>query len=413
MRLTQTIINKLKPSDKATASRPDKHTDGNGLQLLVRVTGNKTWISAYRWQGKQQTVVIGNYPAVSLQQARSRNLEIKQLLANGINPRDKLKADKLQTTGAYLFKNIATQYHAQQAATVKESTHAAALSLYNRFIMPALGNKQVNEITAPEVLAMARKIEKTGSTEQARRAIRQVKQIFNRAILEGLVTANPANDLTHAIAAKPTKHQARITAAQLPTLLKDIHAYNGHELVKLGLLSLAYTFVRVSELVTMQWHDLDLDRALWTIPGDKMKMGRDHIVPLSPQMVEILQTIKAMGLNSSYVFYNKATGSHYSRNAFNNALHNMGYKGRMTAHGFRGLASTALHEQGFNHDVIELQLAHVKGDKVSRAYNGAQYLPQRLQLMHKWARYLDDMAANEHSNVITFTPASVAKVAAI
>lgn len=413
MKLTQAAITRLKPSDKATASRPDRHTDGQGLQLLVRPTGTKSWVSAYRWQGKQQAVTLGKWPTLSLTDARAKNLAIKQMLANGVNPRDQLKAEQLQQTGGHLFDSIAKKYHKQQAKRVKPATHAAALSLYNRYILPALGNKAINEITPPEVLNMARKIEATGSTEQARRAVRQVRQVFTLATLEGLTTSNPASEITSALTPARTTHRARVTAAELPQLLRDIKDYNGHELVKLGLLTLAYTFVRVSELVTMEWHEVDLDRALWTVPAHKMKMGRPHIVPLSPQVVAILKQIKAMGLNSSYVFYNTGTGSHYSRNALNNALHNMGYKGRMTAHGFRGLASTVLHEQGLDHDVIELQLAHVKEDKVSRAYNGAQYLAQRLQLMNKWGQYIDDMAKGGLDNVITFTPAQSAKAAVL
>lgn len=412
MTLTNAAITKLKPSNKATASRPDKHTDGNGLQLLVRPTGTKTWLAAYRWQGKQQAVTLGQWPALSLTDARAKNLEVKQMLANGINPRDKARADKLQQSGAHLFGVLAKQYHQQQARKVKPSTHAAALSLYTRHIMPALANQQINDITAPDVLRMARKIENMGSGEQAKRAIRQVKKIFTLGIMEGLATTNPANDISGAIVTKPTAHRARVNAAELPKLLADIKAYNGHETVKAGLLMLAYTFVRVGELVTMEWHEVDLERALWTIPAHKMKMKRPHMVPLAPQVVELLQQLKAKGFNSSYVFFNPATKSHYSRNAFNNALHNMGYKGRMTAHGFRGLASTALHERGFKHEVIELQLAHVKGDKVSRAYNGAQYLTERRHLLNKWAQYVDDMAAGGLNNVITFTPAT-AKAAII
>ena len=399
MPLTHTIINKLTPSEKCTPSRPDKHSDGDGLQLWVRHTGNKVWVSAYRWQGKQQSLTLGKYPLITLQQARQRNLEIKQLISEGINPKDKKKEKLAEQDGSRIFDTIAQAWYADRKTFLATSTFSRNYSAYMRDVKPVIGHKIIDDITSPDILAIGKSIEARGANEMARRIMAEVGQIFKHAVRIGVATSNPAADLSAAIKPHKTKNHSRITSKELPQLLKDIDDYTGHITVKLGLWFLCYTFVRTNELRFMEWQEIDWNDKVWRIPADKMKMDRPHIVPLAPQVIDILQQIKELNFSEQYVFYNPSTRKPYSQNAFINALYQMGYKYKMTGHGFRGLASTTLHEQGYMHEAIELQLAHEQENKISKAYNGAQHLDYRRDMMNKWANYLGKLHFKDNIDV--------------
>ena len=400
MPLTDSQIKRLKPSKTCTPSRPDKYSDGNNLRLWVRHTGNKVWVCDYQYAAKRQSLTIGKYPTMSLADARYRNNEIKELIARGINPKHDQKRQQADNEGAKSFDALAQRWHDDRKAHIAPTTHSRDYSQYQRYIKPFIGHLNIEDITAPDVLAIGKAIEARGFSDTGKRAIRQVGQIFLQAIHEGLITHNPANGLTFALKPQKPTHQSRITSQQLPKLLKDINAYRGDLLVKLGLWFVCYTFVRTKELRFMEWGEIDYQAKEWRIPADKMKMDRPHIVPLAPQAMAILEQIKALGFSDKYVFFNTATRKPYSQNAFINALWRMGYKGRMTTHGFRGLASTTLHEQEYMHEAIELQLAHEKENKISKAYNGAQYLPYRKDMMHKWANFIDSAHAGKMDNVI-------------
>ena len=392
MSLTHTIINKLTPSEKCTPSRPDKHSDGDGLQLWVRHTGNKVWVSAYRWQGKQQSLTLGKYPVITLQQARQRNLEIKQLINEGINPKDKKKEKIAKQDGSRLFDTIAQAWYAERKTFLASSTFSRNYSAYTRDVKPIVGHKLIDDITQPDIVAIGKAVEARGANEMARRTMAQVGQIFKHAIRIGLATSNPALGSSGAIKPHRTRNHSRITSREIPQLLRDIESYGGHLPVKLGLLFLCYTFVRTNELRFMQWSEIDYEQKVWRIPANKMKMDRPHIVPLAPQVLTILEQIKQLGFSDQYVFFNSQTKKPYSQNFLINALYNMGYKYQMTGHGFRGLASTTLHEQGFMHEAIDLQLAHEQENKISRAYNGAQHLDYRKDMMNQWADFVDSKA---------------------
>ena len=390
MSLTHTIINKLTPSEKCTPSRPDKHSDSDGLQLWVRHTGNKVWVSAYRWQGKQHSLTLGKYPVITLQQARQRNLEIKQMIHDGINPKEKRKEKIAEQNGSRLFDTIAQAWYADRKTFLASSTFNRNYSAYMRDVKPVIGHKLIDDITSPDILTIGKSIEARGANEMARRIMAEVGQIFKHAIRIGVATSNPAADLSAAIKPHKTKNHSRITSKELPKLLRDIDDYTGHITVKLGLWFLCYTFVRTNEIRFMEWSEIDWKDNTWRIPANKMKMDRPHIVPLAPQVIVILQQIRELNFSEQYVFYNPSTRKPYSQNAFINALYQMGYKYKMTGHGFRGLASTTLHEQGFMHEAIELQLAHEQENKISKAYNGAQHLEYRRDMMNQWADYIDN-----------------------
>ncbi len=409
MSLTDTQIKRLKPSDTCTPSRPDKYSDGNNLRLWVRSTGSKVWVCDYKHADKRQSLTIGKYPVMSLADARQRNQQIKDLIAQGIDPKYDKKRQQADNDGSRAFDTLAQRWHDDRKAHIAPTTYSRDYSQYQRDIKPVIGHMNIEDITAPDVLAIGKAIEARGAPDMARRAMRQTGQIFKQAIREGLTNANPANDLAEALKPHKVKHHSRITSQQLPKLLKDINAYGGDVLVKLGFWFMCYTFVRTKELRFMEWDEIDYKAKVWRIPADKMKMDRPHLVPLAPQTMAILEQIKALGFSDKYVFFNTSTRKPYSENAFITALWRMGYKGRMTGHGFRGLASTTLHEQEYMHEAIELQLAHEKENKISKAYNGAQHLPYRTKMMNKWANFIDDAYAGKIDNVITMPKAEQSK----
>ena len=228
-----------------------------------------------------------------------------------------------------------------------------------------------------------------------------IEKIVNRFL--GKIKHNPATGLTKVLKPRQQQHHARIKINELPALLKDIDSDSGELLTKLGLYFLCYTFVRTNELRFMEWSEIDYQAQLWRIPAERMKMKRPHIVPLSRQALAILDQIKTLNLSNKYVFFNISTKKPLSENAFLNALERMGYKGRMTGHGFRGLASTTLHERQYMHEAIELQLAHDKENKISKAYNGAEHLPYRIKMMNEWADFVDNLKAGKIDNIIYFT----------
>lgn len=407
MLLNDKKIKALLPSDKCTPNKPDKVSDGNGLQLWVRTTGSKTWVLDYRLNGKRQNLVIGKYPAMSLQQARLKNNEVRELIKQGIDP----KAQKYTTvdSGINQFANLAQQWHDKRKTTIKAGTFSRDYSLYERDIKPFIGDKDITTITPLEILDIAHRIENRGAGDMARRAIGQIGQVFTYAMRLGIVTYNPTYKLSQALTPRQQKNFARITINQLPQLLNDIDNYKGDPLTKLGFYLLAYTFVRTNELRFMQWSEVDWQGKLWRIPAERMKMNRPHIVPLAPQVLDILKQVKDLGLSDTYVFFNSSRQQPYSENVFTNALKKMGYRDVMTGHGFRGLASTTLHERQYMHEAIELQLAHDSESKTSKAYNGAKHLPYRVKMMNEWAKFIDDVKAGKMDNVIHFGSNNIKK----
>ena len=407
MLLNDKKIKALLPSDKCTPNKPDKVSDGNGLQLWVRTTGSKTWVLDYRLNGKRQNLVIGKYPAMSLQQARLKNNEVRELIKQGIDP----KAQKYTTvdSGINQFANLAQQWHDKRKTTIKAGTFSRDYSLYERDIKPFIGDKDITTITPLEILDIAHRIENRGAGDMARRAIGQIGQVFTYAMRLGIVTYNPTYKLSQALTPRQQKNFARITINQLPQLLSDIDSYKGDPLTKLGFYLLAYTFVRTNELRFMQWNEVDWQGKLWRIPAERMKMNRPHIVPLAPQVLDILKQIKDFGLSDTYVLFNSSRQQPYSENVFTNALKKMGYRDVMTGHGFRGLASTTLHERQYMHEAIELQLAHDSESKTSKAYNGAKHLPYRVKMMNEWAKFIDDVKAGKMDNVIHFGSNNIKK----
>lgn len=366
--------------------RPYKLSDGEGLYLFVQPGGSKLWRLAYRFGGKQKTLAFGAYPYVALADARGRRTEAKRALAAGRDPAVKT-VEALSET----FGSVARRWFDSEATEWVKSHSGRVWSRIERDVLPAIGALPVDAIKPPAVLALLRVVERRGAIEIAKRLRQSISSIFKFAIAEGIAEINPAADVGGALLPAPrVRHHATIKADELPDLLERIGGYIGEDLTRLALLFDLHTFVRTQELRFAVWEEIeDLDGAepLWRIPAERMKMHREHLVPLTPAAVDILRRAREFGTGRFIFPGNK--GKPLSSNTLIFALYRAGYHSRLTVHGFRRLASTTLNEAGFPTDHIERQLAHVEGNKVRGAYNAAEWMPGRRQMMLWWSDFIE------------------------
>lgn len=399
MPLTDTAIKKAKPGPS-----PAKLSDGKGMYLLVTESGSKLWRWKYRADGKEKVMALGSYPDVSLAQAREVMGTARKLLATGSDPMAQRKAEKLakQSAAENSFQTVALLWW-EQWRSAKSARHAD--DVHKRLkadVFPAIGKRPISDIQAPELVAMVKAIAGRGALDIAKRALQTSGQVFRYAIAHGLAQRNPATDIKPAdiLASRKAGNYARLDAKELPELLRHMEAYQGAPVTRLAMKLMALTFVRTSELIGARWAEFDLEAGRWDIPPERMKMKTPHIVPLSSQAVTVLRTLQLVSGHGALLFPGERDHEKpMSNNTILKALERMGYKGRMTGHGFRGIASTVLHEMGFNHAHIELQLAHQERDQVSAAYNHATYLKERAKMMQHWGDYLDNCTTGK---VLTF-----------
>lgn len=385
-------LNDQKVRNAKPAGKPYKLADEKGLYLLVQSTGAKLWRFNYRHEGKQKTLALGGYPDTALATARKELAKAREGLAAGIDP----SADKQQqkrtkrNAAANSFEAVAREWLAKQ--TLKPVTRTKALWMFEAMTFPWIGSLPVSAITAPEVLAMLRRIESRGKLETAQRVKQQCGRVFRYAVATGLAERDPTGDLRGAIATPKTRHRAAITdPAQVGPLMRAIEGFSGSFVVAAALKLAPLVFVRPGELRKAEWAEIDLDAAQWRIPGDKMKMGAAHIVPLAAQAVAVLREIQALTGTGRYVFPGaRSTRQPMSEAAVVAALRRMGYGGEeMSGHGFRAMARTLLAEMGWLPDMIERQLAHKASGPLGAAYDRAQFLAERKKMMQAWADYLD------------------------
>ena len=406
MALTDTFVKTVKFSGKAAAG--DKHSDAGGLHLLVKEAG-KYWRLNYRFMGKQKTLALGVYPAVSLAQARQQRDRAKKLLAQEIDPGAAKREDRQakEIAASNTFEAVARDWLAKTVANRAESTQNNILSWLERDLFPAIGRRPISEIAPRDVLEPLRKIEARGAIDGAHRAKQTCGQIFRFAVSAGLAERDVTADLKGALAAVPTKHYAAITEpSELAPLLRAIHTYSGTAICVGALKLTPLVFVRPGELRSAEWAEFDLEAAEWRIPGAKMKMKADHIVPLSRQALEILRELHPITGHGRFVFPSLRTGERcMSENTVSAALRGMGYSNEVqTAHGFRATARTILDEVlGERVDLIEHQLAHAVKDPNGRAYNRTSHLPARREMMQRWADFLDRL--RQGADVIQFKAA--------
>jgi integrase len=382
--LTDTEIRNTK-----AGQRPRKLADGRGLYLLVTPTGGKLWKAKYRYQGKEKKFSYGRYPDVSLVSARKRHAETLSLLADDVDPMAKKKAGTRET-----FEAIARKWYEHWKAGTTERHSGQVWRRLEADVLPRLGTRPVAEIEAPELVEMLKAIEERGAHDIAKRALETCGQVFRYAIAHGYAKRNPAADFKPADALRsvPKKNYARVDAKELPNLLRSIEVYPGTPETRLAMKLIAHTFVRTSELIGARWEEFDLEEKRWNLPATRMKMRTPHIVPLSPHVIEIIETLRLRTGKGALLFPgDRDPKKPMSNNTILKALGRMGYKHRMTGHGFRGIASTILHEQGFEHEHIESQLAHAPRNAVSAAYNHARYLEPRARMMQRWSEHLEEI----------------------
>lgn len=393
MSLTDTFIRQIKHKG---APAGEKYTDGQGLFLLVNGTG-KYWRLNYRFIGKQKTLALGVYPAVSLAKARKKRDEAREKLAEGIDPAQVKREEKQAKAfaAAHTFEEVARQWLKKTAADRAASTQEKITTWLEKDVFPSIGKKPISTLGPRDVLATVQKMEARGAIDSAHRVKQICGQVFRYAVATGTAERDVTADLKGALAAVPKSNYAAITEPKpAGDLLRSIYAYTGHPFAVAALKLSPLVFVRPGELRSAEWAEIDLDAAEWRIPGRKMKMGIDHLVPLSTQAVEILRELHPLTGRGKYVFPSIRTGQRcMSENTINAALRSMGYsKDKMTAHGFRAMARTILDEVLEERvDLIEHQLAHAVKDPNGRAYNRTAHLPARRGMMQRWADYLDKL----------------------
>ncbi|HAV4996902.1 TPA: DUF4102 domain-containing protein [Acinetobacter nosocomialis] len=384
--LTDAQVRKIKPLDKKK-----RYSDEKGLYLEVTPSDGRFWRLKYRFNGRESTLTIGSYPEISLAQARRARDEARIQLYNNIDP-NTVKNQRLQQMDeSTLFKSLAMEWMEDRKAVIKETTYLRDLSVFEKDLFPALGDMPIDQIKGKDVLACAKKIEERGALEMAKRSIPLAGRIFRFAIRKGLIENDPTPHLHEALKPRKVKHMARLDISEFPPFLERMDRYHGNPMIKTAIQLMTLTFVRTAELRMMEWDEINFETKLWRIPAEKMKMAQPHIVPLSRQALQLIEGLRPLTGNKQYVFYNHSIAKPMSSNALLCVIRTMGYNGKMTGHGFRGLASTTLHEQGYMHDAIEIQLAHRVGNAVSQAYNHAQHLEYRVKMMQEWSDFIDGL----------------------
>lgn len=392
--LTDAKVRNAKPKSSSY-----KLTDDRGLHIKVYPNNSKLWQLRYRLDGKQKTASLGKYSEVSLAEARKKRDAIRKSLGQGIDPIEEKREAKRQKLLAaeHTFEAIARDWLLWWGPSRSERHVGYVARRLENDVFPIIGKKLLSEIEAQDVVFMTKLIEKRGALDLAKRAYQTTGQIFRYAVAHGLIKRNPTADVKPAdilASSKPTNY-ARLSARELPRLQQKIEAYQGSAITRLATKFMMMNFVRTKELIGATWAEIDMDKAEWRIPAERMKMKSPHIVPLSRQSVQLLKSLQIITGHRKYLFPGERDPQKtISNNTILKALERMGYKGRMTGHGFRGIASTVLHEEGFNHQHIELQLAHQERNKVSASYNHATYLEKRRHMMQWWSDYLDEQLAN-------------------
>jgi integrase len=393
MPLTELAIRRARPIDERTV----KLSDGGGLQLWITPSGARLWNLAYRFTGKQRKLAIGPYPRVSLKEARRRREEAKRQLEAGIDPCQHKRLAKLAATteNAATFEALAAEYLAKKCKEGKASATIGKLEWLFGIANRMLGPRPISSITAPEILQVLRGVEAREKLESAKRLRALIGSVFRYAVATGRATDDPTAALRGALASPVVRHRAAIVEpTAFGALLRAIDGYQGMPEVRAGLQLLALTFARPGELRAACWAEFDLDKAVWTIPANRMKMRRPHRVPLAPQTEEVLARLRKITGDAPLILPGaRVRNRPLSENTLNAALRRLGYsKDEMTSHGFRAAASSMLNECGrWNPDAIEAQLAHLEGNAVRRAYARAEFWDERVRMMNWWADRLHQL----------------------
>lgn len=390
--LTAAKIKTAKKKEKAY-----KISDAQGLYLFISPAGGKLWRFKYRFGGKEKLLSFGAYPEISLVDARERRDVARKQVAQGVDPAAVLRDEKTAKNQHEGFEVVAREWHVKYTPTWSPDYACSVLDRLEQNVFPWLGGRAIGDIKPPDLLTVLRRIESRGALETVRRVKSICSQVFRYAVATGRAERDPSNDLKGAIPPAEKRHYAALTNPRdVVGLLRAIDGYEGSFIVKCALQLAPLFFVRPGELRHGEWSEFDFNTSIWTIPGGKMKMEQDHIVPLSQQAIAILIELKPLTGNGKYVLpSNRSATRPLSENTVRAALRSMGYTNdQMTPHGFRAMARTILDEVlQFRPDIIEHQLAHAVKDPNGRAYNRTAHLEERKRMMQQWSDYLDGLRA--------------------
>ncbi|MBV1899841.1 MAG: tyrosine-type recombinase/integrase [Cycloclasticus sp.] len=392
MPLNALIIKSAKPKDKKY-----RLSDSGGLYMEVTPSGGKLWRMKYRFLKKEKLLSFGAFPIVTLKEARLYRDEAKSLLSKGIDPsvvKKELKESKLAAS-KNSFKAVTQEWISKNSTKWSSSNTNNVSKRLEQHVFPHIGNKSISTITAPDLLTVINRIEKTGTIYTAHKTLQNCGQVFRYAMATARCTTDPTTALKGALPPTQPKHHASITdPKKIGALLRAINGYEGNFITQCALKLAPLVFVRPGELRHAEWQEVDIEKAEWRIPAEKMKMKAVHIVPLSKQAIAILEDIYTVTGHGKYVFPSVRTNTRpMSENTVNAGLRRLGYtKEEITGHGFRSMASTLLNEQGWHWDAIERQLTHAERNSIRAAYNYAEHLPERIKMMQHYADYLDGLA---------------------
>jgi integrase len=396
--LTDTKIRNTKPGDK-----PVKLPDGQGLYLDVRPSGSKIWRYRY-WitPEKDGIFTIGEYPGVSLADARKEREWAREQVKQGLNPTQVREAERLERMGehANTFEAVAREWMEHNREHWSAHYAKQVEDYLVRDVFPKIGAFPIRMVKAAHILERIRAVEKRGASTIAVLIRQWSGQIFRYAVATLRADSDPASALAGALKRKPVRHNPPLSKEDIPAFMAQLGQYGGYLGTVIALRLMMLTFVRTQELRMAEWTEFDLDAAEWRIPAGRMKMkkqmkvGEAHIVPLSRQAVALLRELHTLSGGRRYLFPNmRSPKTCMTATTVNRALERMGYAGKFSGHGFRSTASTLLHELGWRSDVIERQLAHAERDKVKAAYNHAEYMPERRDMMQAWSDWIDALVA--------------------
>ncbi len=376
--------------------------DGGGLFLELHKNGSKYWRYKYRVLGKEKILALGVYPEISLAEAREMHRKAHKLVAQGLDPSQEKQNTKREraVNAENTFEVIAREWYQHNKGIWSENHARTILRRLEQDVFPVIGRKPIRDITPPIILEVVRAIEQRSAFEMARRALQMSGQIFRYAVIHGKADRDPTQDLKGSLKPYKKGHYAAMEAKDLPEFLSKLYSNEGRlfPTTQLAIEIMMLTFVRTGELVKAKWSEFDFDEKVWIIPASRMKMRKDHIVPLSKQVVEKLKKLKEINGRWEYVFASQRTPrNHMSNNAILVALDRMGYRGQHTGHGFRALAMSTIKEKlGYRHEVIDRQLAHAHKSQIDAAYDRAQFLDERKKMMQEWADYLENIASTRN-----------------
>lgn len=376
--------------------------DSHGLTLRIKPNGTKSWRFNYQRPITKQraNLSLGKYPDLSLAKARAKAVSARELLADGIDPKEH-RDNELKSKKAILehsFEMVASEWMKLKASEVKEGTYKTISSTLINHIFPAIGKNPITTITAPQVITALRPIEAKGNLEVIARVCQYLNQIMRYAVNHGIIHSNPLAGIKEVFMANKATNNPHVKADQLSELLNAIATANIKKVTRWLILWQMHTMTRPAETALAKWSEIDFENNLWIIPADRMKTGIDHKIPLTTETLSILEAIKPLSGTSTYIFpADRDQTSHANKASANMALKRMGYQGKQTAHGLRGLARTTLSDQGFNYEASEACLSHKVGNSVSQSYNHSTYLNQRIKIMQWWSHHISEAGMGVNS----------------